>query len=175
MISIFSSVYFEENRLIPENLIRLKPYGISLNHDPARPVMILKDETGKYTMPVAVNPLEAGVALQQSNPNVMLTTPHRVTEKLLESLNIKIEKAIFVEIKDHHQYLRLFFEGHPNQGSLKVRAEEAMSLCLHLGVSFWATTEFIEKSRHMSMELDGISAGLQMHAAVLTKTHQYLM
>ena len=158
MISIFSSVYFEENRLVPEKLIQLRPYGISLNHDPTRPVMILKDETGRHTMPVAINPLEAGVALQQANPSAMLTTPHRVTEKLLESLKIKIEKAIFVEIKDHHQYMRLFFDGHPSQGSLKVRAEEAMSLCLHLGVGLWATVEFIEKSRHMSMELDGISA-----------------
>ena len=71
--------------------------------------------------------------------------------------------------------MRLFFDGHPSQGSLKVRAEEAMSLCLHLGVGLWATVEFIEKSRHMSMELDGISAGLHMHAAVLNKTHHYLM
>ncbi len=171
----FQSPHFEEHHLSESDLIRLEPFGLSLNLDPSRPMLLLRDETGQHTLPVFLTPIEAGVTIQQSNQQVLPTTPHRVTEMLLESLNIKIEKCVFVAIKDHHQYMRLYLDGHPSQGSLKVKAEEAMSLCLHLGVPMYATKKFMNKSRSMSAELEGLSKGLQMHPAVLTKTHEYLI
>lgn len=175
MKMVFQSQHFEEHKISEKDLIRLHPYGLSLGQDPARPMLLLRDDLGKYTLPVFLTQIEAGVALQQSNMQSLPTTPHRVTEILLESLSIKIEKCVFVAIKDHHQYMRLYFEGHPTQGSVKVKAEEAMSLCLHLNVPIYATPKFMNKSRVMSAELDGLTQGLTMNPAILTKTHQYLI
>lgn len=172
---VFQAPHFEEHKISDEDLIRLEPYGLSLNLDPSRPLLLLRDETGQHTLPVFLTPIEAGVTIQQANQQVLPTTPHRVTEMLLESLNIKIEKCVFVAIKDHHQYMRLYLDGHPTQGSLKVKAEEAMSLCLHLGVPLYATKRFMNKSRMMSAELEGLSKGLQLNPAVLMKTHEYLI
>ncbi len=172
---VFQSQHFEEHKISDENLIRLFPYGFSLNQDPTRPMLLLKDESEKHSLPVFLTPIEAAVSLQQSNQNSVPTTPHKVTQILLESLQIRIEKAVFVAIKDHHQYMRLFLEGHPTQGSIKVKAQEAMSLCLSLDVPIYATTKFMNKSRVMSAELDGLSEGLQLNPAVLMKTHEYLI
>jgi hypothetical protein len=171
----FQSPHFEEHKISDEELIRLQPFGLSLNLDPSRPMLLLKDETGKHTLPVFLTPIEAGVTIQQSNSQVLPTTPHRVTEMLLESLSIRIEKCVFVALKDHHQYMRLFLEGHPTQGSLKVKAEEAMSLCLHLNVPIYATQKFMNKSRMMSAQIEGLSQGLQVNPSVLVKTHDYLI
>lgn len=172
---VFQSQHFEEHKISEKDLIRLHPYGLTLNQDPTRPMLLLRDDKAQHTLPVFLTPIEAGVAIQQSNQQIVPTTPHRVTEVLLESLQIKIDKCVFVAIKDHHQYMRLFFDGHPTQGSIKVKAEEAMSLCLHLEVPIFATKKFMNKSRVMSAEIEGLSQGIQLNPAVLTKTHQYLI
>lgn len=172
---IFSNPQDEKNLYNSENLIQMEPYGVSLAQDVHRPFLLLKNEIENLTLPVALNPLEAGVALSQSNKQIPESTPHRFTQLLLESLNIKIEKCVFCEIKGHNQYVRLYFENHPQYGSLKLRADESMSLCLQLGVPFFATKSFIQKSKVMSAEIDGLAKGIQLNPDLKLKLHPYLM
>lgn len=166
--------HYEENRYRDEDLIPLKVYGVTLGDSSQRPTFILKDETGKHILPVPVTPMEAGVAMQQANQGVLPTTPHRVTEKLLETLNIRIEKAVFVEIRNHLQYVRLYFDGHPSYGSLKVRADEAMSLCLHLNVPLFVAPQILKKSKIMQEENQGILQDLRLNQGAHIKHHQYI-
>lgn len=150
---IFSKTQEEKVDFIQQDLIELKPYGMSLHNDTTRPFLLLKDATGQHTLPVGINQIEAGVTLTQSSSNHALGTPHTFSEKLLASLDIKIEKCIFVEISGHHQYVRVYMTGHPRFQSLKLKAEDAMSLCLHLKVPFYATAAFIQRSKLMTAEV----------------------
>lgn len=147
---LFNSQQDEKFNFDDDDLVELKPYGLSLNNENSRPFLILKDVLGENTLPVAVTQIEAGVTLSQSNQTQIATTPHAFLEKLLQSLDIQIERCVFIEIAGNHQYVRIFMTGHPKYQSIKVRADEAMSLCLHLKVSFFATKSFIQKSKIMS-------------------------
>lgn len=149
----FSKSQDEKVSFQDEELIELKPYGMSLNNDTTRPFLLLKDVTSQYTLPVGINQIEAGVTLTQSSSQSNLGTPHIFSEKLLQSLDIKIEKCIFVEIAGHHQYVRIYMSHHPRYQSLKFKAEDAMSLCLHLKVPFFATPSFIQRSKVMTAEV----------------------
>lgn len=138
------------------DLVELKPFGLSLTNELARPFMIFKDlKTEEMSLPVPVSPIEAGVTLAQSTTNQVPISPHRFLEMMLTSLDIKIEKCIFIEIKEMDQYVRLFLNGHPKYNSLKIKASEAMSLCLHLKVPFFATLSFIQKSKQMNIVPQG--------------------
>ncbi len=172
---VFSAELLEGALFAEKDMIRLRPYGLSVSADFARPFLLLKDEKHTYTLPVAINPLEAGVALTQANKSVAPTTPHRFTEVLLESLHMQIEKCVFVEIKGHFQFVRLFLKNHPTQETLKVRADEAMSLCLHLDIPMYASKEYITKSRVMNAEMDGVSADIKAHPFLIQKNHPYIM
>jgi len=172
---VFSNSFTEEKKINELDLIRLRPFGLSVSTDFSRPFLLLKDEDHKYTLPVAVNPLEAGVALSQANKAVAPTTPHRFTELLLETLHIQIEKCVFVELKGHFQFVRLFIKNHPTQESIKIRADEVMSLCLHLDIPIYATKEYIDKSRVMNAEMDGVSADIKAHPGIIQKNHPYIM
>ncbi|MBS1971870.1 MAG: bifunctional nuclease family protein [Bdellovibrionales bacterium] len=172
---VFSNSMEEEKNFKEKDLVRLKPFGLSVSTDFARPFLLLKDEEHKYTLPVAVNPLEAGVALSQANKAVAPTTPHRFTELLLETLHIEIERCVFVELKGHFQFVRLFLKNHPTQDSIKIRADEVMSLCLHLDIPIYASKEYIAKSRVMNAEMDGVSANIQAHPSIIQKNHPYIM
>lgn len=171
---VFSKNQDEKNLYTSEDLVQLFPFGVSLANEANRPFLLLKDEKEQLTLPVAINSLEAGVTLSQSNTQSEVTT-HRFSQLLLESLDLKLDRCIFCEIKGLNQYVRLYFENHPKYGSLKLRADEAMSLCLYLGVPIFAARSFIQRSKVMTAEIEGASRGLMLNPAVRNKTHQYLM
>lgn len=170
---VFDTQEFVEHKISEENLIQLKVFGVSIHQQPDRPILILKDDRGEYSLAVGLTPIETGVLLQQSNKS-SVSSPHKFTELLLQSLNIKIEKAIFESIKDHQQFVRLFLEGHPSQGSIRVKAEEAMSLCVQLDVPIFATRKYIQKSRVMAAQTENLLQGIAQSSAILPKNHEYL-
>lgn len=151
---VFASGAYEEEVFRQEDLVRLFPYGLSVTTDAARPMLLLKDEGHQFTLPVALSPIEAGVALSQNNKSSVMSTPHRFTELLIKSLSIEIKQAVFVEIRGAHQYLRLYLSGHAAMNSVKIRADEVMSMCLHLNVPLFASRAYIGRSRVMSAEVE---------------------
>lgn len=160
---LFATNQDEKVDFVEKDLIELKPYGMSLQNDSTRPFLILKDSTGQYTLPVGITQIDAGVALTQSSVNNAITTPHYFSEALLKSLDIKLERCVFVEIKGLHQYVRVYMKGHPRYQSLKFRAEDVMSLCLYLKVPLMATESFIQKSKVMAAEMTEIAKNLMNH------------
>lgn len=164
----------DENVNIDErDLVELFPYGLSLSNDASRPFMILKDKTGDMVLPVPVNQLEAGVTLTQSGAHAV--RPHAFSVRLLESLDIRLERCLFVEIKGVHQYVRVYMSGHPRYHSLKFRADEVMSLCIELKTPLFATKNFINRSKVMSAEIAGLARQAAGNPQLLVKPPGYLM
>lgn len=158
------------------DLIRLHPFGMSVATDGTRPLLLMKDDSGRYTLPVPLNPLEAGVTLTQSNPSQAPATPHRVTEALLRSLDMKISRCVFREVKSHYQTVELDLENHPRgQKTIRARADEAMSLCLHLEVPIYASAELIQKSRASVADVVDQAQKLARSLRALERNHPYLM
>jgi len=169
----FSQDSSDEETFHQNDLIQLFPFGISLTTDASRPFLLLKDQKQECTLPVAVSPLEAGIALGQNNSQTLSASPHRFTKELLESLSIKPMQAVFVQIKGVHQFLRIYLSGHASLNSIKIRADEAMSLCLHLGVPLFATKAFINQSKLLNAQIDGLTQGLLKNQKILTKNHTH--
>ncbi len=153
---VFSESSSEEEVFHQKDLILLDVFGLTLNSDHQHPLLILKDQSQRYTLSVLINPLEAGVTLTQSNKSIAPTTPHRFAHELLGSLGIEIQQCVFVQIKGSHQFVRVYFKGHPKVNSLKLRADEVMSLVLHLNVPIFASQKFIEKSKVLSAQIAGL-------------------
>lgn len=172
---LFSKPQDERVDFAEKDLVELFPYGLSLSNDTTRPFMILKDKAQELVLPVPINQLEAGVTMTQSAHLSAPVTLHKFSESLLKSLDIKLERCVFVEIKGVHQYVRLYMSGHPQYHSMKFRADEVMSLCIHLKVSIFATKNIINRSKEMSAEMVALAETAQNSPMSLVKTHQYLM
>lgn len=170
----FVSTQDEEETFHQEDLVQLFPFGLSVTNEADRPFLLLRDDKQELTLPVAINPLEAGVALTQSSASTQAATPHHFTSLLMESLDIRPLQAVFVQIKGAHQFVRIYLQGHPHTNSLKLRADEAMSLCLHWGIPIYASRGFIQRSRLMTAEIEGLGRGLKATPQVTQRTHGYL-
>lgn len=171
---LFNESLIEDKSLIQGELIKVLPYGLSIGQEMIRPILIMKAENSELTMPVPLNPLEAGITLSQSNKSNIPITPHKATQELFRALGIRIEKAVFVEIKGQYQFMKLFISGHPLVKEIKVRADEAMSLCLHCEVPIFTTQEIAVKSRILNAELDNMKREVRIAPQIMQKNHKYI-
>lgn len=148
MMISFAEVSEAEEAFHERDLIELKPIGLSLAHDLQRPFLLFRDVDDKRTLPVSISPLEAGIFLAHSQSQALHkgATPHRFLVELMSMFDVQIKRCVFVEIKPDAQYVRLYFVGHPTISSLKLRADEVMSVCFQFEVPIFATKKFIQKS-----------------------------
>ena len=139
--------------------VEVFPHGISVGSALGRPVLILKDKQGVDVLPVWIQPLDAGVALAELSHSAN-ATPHAVTRRLLEALELKLESCAFVELIGHHQFVNLTFRGGGQTKTLRVRADEAMSFCLQGEARFYSTRSFMARCRSLDADLSKLEQNL---------------
>jgi bifunctional DNase/RNase len=164
----------DTNQFSDNDLIQIFPFGLSVGHEMTQPVMIFKSNHGETTLPVLINSLEAGVTLAQSNKGIVPLSPHKATQQIFESLGVKLEKCVFVEVKTSAQYVKIFFKVHEILKSIKVKASDAISLCLHLEVPIYTTKEVVLKSRVLVAEIDELKKQLSVRTSTNSRNHPYI-
>jgi uncharacterized protein len=128
--------------------IEIEPFGI----DGERPVMLFREKGGDLTLPVWLAPIDAGIALTQHHVQAVALSPHDITLRVLKTLGVSLESVHFVELQGHHQYVELRFVGSRKIEQLKVRADHAISFCLHAKTRFFCTRDFLAKCRSVRTE-----------------------
>lgn len=126
--------------------IEMFPFGVALGATQSRPVMIFKDKTGKKVLPVWLSAMDAGIAVAQS-AQTKVTSPHEVTSAILNSLGVTVEKCLFKIVRNNQQYVEIHLAGSKKVKALESKASESISFCLRSGCRFFATVDYIEKSR----------------------------
>ena len=144
--------------------IEMFPFGVAMGADNLRPVMIFKDKAERRVLPVWLSHMDAGIAVSQggspySSDSRIDGSPHELSWHILSRLNIELEKCLFKKVKGHHQYVELHFKSSSDKKLPKdiqvveARADDAIPFCLRAGCKFFATTEYIERSRILEVEM----------------------
>ena len=154
--------------------LELEPYGVTTSADSARPVMLFKVIGGEEILPVWLSPIDAGIAITQHNVKLAGHSPHDLTSKVLENLNVHLDTCLFTEVKGHHQYVELHFSGSRRLKSIATRADQAISFSLHAKARFYCRREYIQASRVMDAEMVGNQRDLQLNPKAGKNRHPYL-
>ncbi len=152
--------------------IELEPFGLTAGMDGFRPVMLFREKGGDATLPVWVSPLDAGIAINQNQPQTFMLSPHDVTLAVLKELGVGIQACHFREIKGHQQYVELDFSGTKKIRNMKFRADHAISFCLQARAKFYCTREYLEQCRQLNAEIGGASRAAR--ADVKRGRHHYM-
>ena len=171
---LFSSSTEEEEVFHQDDLIQLFPFGVSLTPDLMNPFVLLKDKSLDLTMPVAIHPIEASSVLNFGNKQNKPYNPHQFLRQVLESLDIKMLQCVFVQIQGAKQWVRIYFQGHHKLNSIKIQADQALSLCISMNVPIYATKKMINQSKLLSAQIDGVSKGLLDNQKLMVKNSSYL-
>jgi bifunctional DNase/RNase len=157
-----------------EDYMELEPYGVTAAADNSRPVMLFKSiETGDV-LPVWLSAIDAGVALSQHQVAAPDSSPHDLTIKVMDSLGVRLDRCVFTEIRGHHQYVELFFSGSRKLRSIVARADQAMSFSLQAKTRFFCTRQYVNDSKILSAEMNGMMKDLKLKPGVARNRHPYL-
>jgi uncharacterized protein len=166
----------DEESFHQKDLIPLFPYGISVAPDLKNTFFFLKDKEQNLTLPVLVNPIEASLILAQLNlaPDMQLAQPHTALSTMLRTLGVGLLQCVFVQTKGNRQLVRLYFDGHKSASSIKIYADQAMSVCIALRVPIYATLSFINQSKVAQVQIEGLTKNLLENQKLLLKNTTYL-
>lgn len=156
-----------------EEWVELFPYGVTAGADQSRSLMIFKDQLEKRVLPVFLSPLETGLVISRFSSAAGSTSPHHLTEKILENLGIQLKKVYFTEIRGTVQYVDLHFSGHEKLKVLRSRADEALSFCLKNEVSFFCRPSYFKKCKEAEGEMLHMELSLALNPD-LDSRPQYL-
>lgn len=170
----FATETSEEEVFHQDELIQLQPYGVSLTPDLLNPFVLLKDKSLELTMPVSIHPIEASSVLNLGNKAQVPYNPHYFLGQILESLGIKILQCVFVQLKGPKQFVRLYFQGHQKMNSIKLQADQVISLCISLNIPILASKKFINQSKLLSVQVEGVTRNLLHNQKLLLKNTSYV-
>ena len=126
--------------------IEMFPFGVAIGASQTRMVMIFKDKAERRVLPIWLSPMDAGIAVTQSSTDLD-GSPHTLPLQILDKMGVRLEKCLFKELRGHRQFVELHFAGSKKLKSIDVRADAAISFCLRAGCRFYATIDYIERSR----------------------------
>ncbi len=151
------------------------PYGIALGSADSRPVFLMKDEAKIQTLAIWLTPIETTMAVAGLNVSNSGSEPHTLLHRLLTEIRWVEPEAHFSEVQGHHQYLDLRFRTQGGSQIIKMRADEAMSACVAIKCKFFASDEFVKKSRDLHGDMHLLEAGIKAHPSLKDRMHNYLM
>ena len=137
--------------IMQDDWIEIFPYGVAMGADEERPVLIFKDETQRYVLPVWISAQDAqfcaGLSLRRVN------TPADVSLKVLHGADIALEKCLFTDLKGQHQIVELIFSGKSRLKNMVMQADDVMSFCLTAQTQFFCTPEHMKRSQRIDSEI----------------------
>ena len=155
--------------------IQFFPFGIALGSPDSRPVLLMKDEAKIQTIAIWLTPIETTMAVAGLSVSNAGTEPHTLLHRVLMELRWQEPEAYFTDVQGHHQYMELRFKTKEGSQVLKLRSDEAMSACVAIKAKFYATEEFLEKSRNLHGDISLLEAGIKAHPQLKDRLHNYLM
>lgn len=155
--------------------VEVEPISVTAGMDSSRPVMIFREVKGTATLPVWLSPLDAGIAIVQDHTRSPASSPHDLAAKVFEKLELRLEKCFFNEMRGHHQFVKLQFAGSNQLSQLELRADQAISFCLHAGAKFFSTREFMGVCRDQDAQLLDVSHQMKRQPGLNRNPHPYLI
>jgi hypothetical protein len=154
--------------LVNPELTEVKAYGLVMGIEKAKPIMLFKGNTDFDVFPVWLTQIETSLFLSESSPKGARkngTHYHRTTLQILESLNSEIVACEFLNVENQIQEVDLILNKTGTSYSfskeakntwvtrVRARADEVLTLCLIAKARFFATAEFMTKSRFVNVQM----------------------
>ncbi|MGE3684565.1 MAG: bifunctional nuclease domain-containing protein [Bdellovibrionales bacterium] len=159
---------------VTEDVIELEAAGLATGLDRARPVLLFREKGGESILPVWLSPLDAGIAVTQNHVQAFALSPHDVSLHAMKALGIRLESCHFIELKGNQQYIELKFAGSRRLKTLRVRADHAISFCLHAQARFFCSRKFLAECREVDAHIERLEVSLNHKPSVRKNTHPYL-
>ncbi len=128
------------------------PHGLMVGPMPYKPVMIFKTKDEKEVLPLALDPVNAGIMMADTDNLGRFDSAHRATLSIFKELGVEITSVYFNHIVGQEIMALVGVIQSDKKIQMKFKAREIMPLALRADCLFYASTEVIEKAKLLNLE-----------------------
>ena len=133
-------------------LVEMKVRGLALDPVSNMPIIILRDEDDKRSLPIWVGIFEANaIALELEKIPTPRPMTHDLIKNILESLEVQVLKIVVTDLKDNTFFAVLHLKLGETEYTVDSRPSDAIALALRVAAPIFVEEEVFPKAGKMEV------------------------
>jgi bifunctional DNase/RNase len=128
--------------------VEMKVRGLALDPVSNMPIIILRDEDEKRSLPIWVGIFEANaIALELEKIATPRPMTHDLIKNILESVEAKVEKIVVNDLRDNTFFAMIHLRLGEEEITVDSRPSDAIALALRVGASIFVDEDVVRRAK----------------------------
>jgi bifunctional DNase/RNase len=132
--------------------VEMKVRGLALDPLSNMPIIILRDEEDKRSLPIWVGMFEANaIALELEKIATPRPMTHDLIKNILESLEARVLKIVVTDLKDNTFFAAIHLQVGDSEITVDSRPSDAIALALRVAAPIFVEEEVVRKAKSVEV------------------------
>ena len=135
--------------------LEMKVRGLALDPLSNLPIIILRDEEEKRSLPIWIGIYEANaIALELEKIETPRPLTHDLIKNILETIDARVSKVVVTDLKENTFYAVLHLQVGGTEYTVDSRPSDAIALALRVGAPIYVDEEVVRKAKSLEVGKD---------------------
>ncbi len=136
--------------------VEMKVRGLALDPLSNLPIIILRDEEDKRSLPIWIGIYEANaIALELEKIETPRPMTHDLIKNILETIEARVVKVMVTDLKENTFYAVLHLQLGGSEYTVDSRPSDAIALALRVGAPIFVDEEVVRKAKNLEGGKEG--------------------
>jgi len=136
--------------------VEMKVRGLALDPLSNMPIIILRDEEDKRSLPIWVGIFEANaIALELEKITTPRPMTHDLIKNILEALEARVLKVVVNDLRDNTFFAVIHLQLGEAELTVDSRPSDAIALALRVGAPIFVEEEVVRKAKSVELAKEG--------------------
>ncbi|HYE89385.1 MAG TPA: bifunctional nuclease family protein [Terriglobales bacterium] len=132
--------------------VEMKVKGLALDPLSNLPIIILRDEDDKRSLPIWIGIYEANaIALELEKIETPRPMTHDLIKNILETIEARVLKVMVTDLKENTFYAVLHLQSGATEYTVDSRPSDAIALALRVGAPIYVEEEVVRKAKSLEV------------------------
>ena len=130
--------------------VEMKVRGLALDPLSNLPIIILRDDDEKRSLPIWIGIYEANaIALELEKIETPRPMTHDLIKNILETIEARVQKVVVTDLKENTFYAVLHLQVGTTEYTVDSRPSDAIALALRVGAPIYVDEEVVRKAKSL--------------------------
>jgi bifunctional DNase/RNase len=135
--------------------VEMKVRGLALDPLSNLPIIILRDDEEKRSLPIWIGIYEANaIALELEKIETPRPLTHDLIKNILETIDARVTKIVVTDLKENTFYAVLHLQVGGTEYTVDSRPSDAIALALRVGAPIYVDDEVVRKAKSLEVGKD---------------------
>jgi uncharacterized protein len=136
--------------------VEMKVKGLALDPLSNLPIIILRDEDDKRSLPIWIGIYEANaIALELEKIETPRPMTHDLIKNILETIEARVLKVMVTDLKENTFYAVLHLQAGGTEYTVDSRPSDAIALALRVGAPIYVEEDVVRKAKTLEIGKEG--------------------